>query len=343
MTKIAIHYSTSVFTKKWIEYCEEKNIPYKKVNCYDSDIIKQVEDCDALMWHHNQVLPTDYLVAKQILFSLEMKGIVVYPNWKTGWHFDDKLGQKYLFEALDLPHVKYHAFYNKNSALNWLKNTKFPIVFKLRGGAGSKNVRLLKDYQAAKKIVNKAFSRGIRHYNVYEDIIDTYQLMKLKKASFKDLLKAIAHIIVPIKLERSRGREKGYVLFQDFVPGLLSDIRVQVMGDKAYAMERKVRKNDFRASGSGKIDFDGSKISKHLINLSFDISKRIEAQTIAFDFILDKTEYKLIEVSYGWGIADGELDPGYWDINLNWISGQINPFAWMVEDVIKSIEKQKSE
>jgi glutathione synthase/RimK-type ligase-like ATP-grasp enzyme len=338
--KIAIHHSPESHSPYWIAYCEENNIAYKIVSCYANDIIEQLQDCDALMWHHNQVFPTDFLIAKQILYSLEMKGFVVYPNWRTGWHFDDKLGQKYLFEALNLPHVKYHAFYNKESAKHWLSSVQFPVVFKLRGGAGSKHVYLVKDSKQADQIVNKIFSKGIRQFNALGAIKDTYRLIKMKKASYKDLAKAIAHIFVPIKLEKSRGREKGYALFQDFVPNLKSDIRVQVVGDKCYAMERSVRENDFRASGSGKIDFDGSKLPKELIQLSFDITNKIQAQTIAFDFVLDGSEYKLIEVSYGWSIADGELEPGYWDSDLEWHNGKINPFGWMVEDVLKAIRSK---
>lgn len=338
--KIAIHHSTDSFSTEWIKYCEEKGINYKIVNCYHDDIIDQIQGCDALMWHHNHVFPTDFLIAKQILFSVQMSGIVTYPDFNTGWHFDDKLGQKYMFEALKLPHVKYHAFYNASTAKEWLKNSKFPVVYKLRGGAGSKNVQLLRSHQEALKVVKKSFGKGTRQYNAIQATKDTLKLMKLGKASVKDLAKAVAHIVVPIKLENARGREKGYILFQEFVPNLTSDIRVQVMGNKCYAMERSVRENDFRASGGGKIDYDGSRISKDLIKLSFDLSDKIKAQTIAFDFVLDNGAYKLIEVSYCWGVDDGETDPGHWDRELNWHPGKINPFGWMIEDVIKEVKER---
>lgn len=338
--KIAIHHSPESHSGEWIKYCEEKKINFKIVNCYHDDIIAQVEDCDALMWHHNQVFPTDFLIAKQILYSLQMKGLIVYPDFRTGWHFDDKLGQKYLFEALALPHVKYHAFYSASSAKEWLKGTKFPIVHKLRGGAGSKNVQLLKSQEEALKVVKKAFGKGIRQYNAIEAVKDQFRMLKLGKADIKDIAKAVAHIVVPIKLENARGREKGYVLLQQFVPNLTSDIRVQVIGNKCYAMTRIVRDNDFRASGSGEIDFDGSIISKELIKMSFELSDKIQAQTIAFDFVLDNGDYKLIEVSYAWGIAEGELQPGYWDKDLNWHPGTINPFGWMVEDVAEAVKNK---
>jgi len=66
--RIAIHETKGGFSKKWIEYCQSNSVPYKIVNCYDSDIIKQLDDCGALMWHHQQWDYRDALVAKSIDF-----------------------------------------------------------------------------------------------------------------------------------------------------------------------------------------------------------------------------------------------------------------------------------
>jgi len=51
--KIAIHHREESFSNEWISFCKEKNINYKIVNCYDTDIISQLGDCDVLMWHHH--------------------------------------------------------------------------------------------------------------------------------------------------------------------------------------------------------------------------------------------------------------------------------------------------
>ena len=96
-----------------------------------------MDDCDALMWHHFQTNPKAILFAKQLLFALEQSGKKVFPDFRTGWHFDDKLGQKYLLEAIDAPLVPSYVFYDKKEALEWVQKTDFPKVFKLRGGAGS--------------------------------------------------------------------------------------------------------------------------------------------------------------------------------------------------------------
>ena len=85
------------FSDGWIKYCKENQVPYKFVNCYDTNIIHQLNDCAGLMWHWNQ---NDYkaaLFARQLTISLK-KGIKVFPDVNTAWHYDDKLGQKYLLK-----------------------------------------------------------------------------------------------------------------------------------------------------------------------------------------------------------------------------------------------------
>lgn len=92
MKYLAIHHSSFGFHPRWIAYCQKRDIPYKLVNCYDNDLIEQLNDCTALMWHFNQSNHKDNIIAKQILFALDHTGFKVFPDFKTAWHFDDKVG-----------------------------------------------------------------------------------------------------------------------------------------------------------------------------------------------------------------------------------------------------------
>jgi hypothetical protein len=49
--RIAIHNRIGSYSDEWIDYCKKNNIDFKIVNCYDSDIVVQLSDCDGLMWH----------------------------------------------------------------------------------------------------------------------------------------------------------------------------------------------------------------------------------------------------------------------------------------------------
>src|SRR5690554_7426909 len=104
--KIAIHHREGSFSERWIEYCKNKHIEFKIVNCYDSNIIEQLKDCDALMWHHSHGNYKDLIFAKELLFALEHTGIKTFPNFNTGWHFDDKVrSEEHTSELQSRPHL----------------------------------------------------------------------------------------------------------------------------------------------------------------------------------------------------------------------------------------------
>lgn len=81
--KIAIHNSEAGFHSRWIKYCEVNSIPFKVVDCFDTNIIENLKDCNALMWHHNQANTKNILLAKRLLFALEQSGISFFPNFNT--------------------------------------------------------------------------------------------------------------------------------------------------------------------------------------------------------------------------------------------------------------------
>jgi len=339
--KIAIHYSVHSDSKYWIEYCREKGIDYKIVDCYQSDIIDQLSDCEALMFHHHHTHSKDTLFAKQLLYALESTGKVVFPDFKTGWHFDDKVGQKYLFESIGAPLVKSFVFYSKKDALNWIDNTTFPKVFKLRGGSSGSNVRLAPSKREAKEIVKRAFGRGYSNFNAWGIFLDRYDHFRKGKESFFGVIKGIGHLLIPTPYARVAGREKGYAYFQDFIPDNTHDIRITYVANRVFALRRGVRKGDFRASGSGIQAHDISKIPLEAVEIGFEVSKKLGLQVGAYDFILDNGKPVIVEVSYGFGYDPQQFDFGYWDESLNWHEGKFNPYGWMVELVLESISGSK--
>src|SRR5690606_26182101 len=130
--KIGIHHRPGSFSDQWIAYCERKQIPYKVVNGYKSDIIEQLHDCDVFMWHHHHEIYKDSIVAFNLTSALQHAGIKVFPDFKTSWHFDDKVAQKYLLEVARAPLVPSYVFYDRAEAVVWAKQTFFPKVFKLK-------------------------------------------------------------------------------------------------------------------------------------------------------------------------------------------------------------------
>lgn len=334
--KIAIHHQSG-FSDRWIKYCKDKGISYKIVDCYQSDIMNQIKDCDALMWHIYQASPKDFLFAKQLLFSVQASGKKVFPDQNTVWHFDDKLGQKYLLEGINAPFPATYAFYSRDSALEWAGKTTFPKVFKLRGGAGSINVRLVKNKSVAIGLINKAFGRGFQLGHQL-NIQERYRLLRLGKGSWLSVFKGIIRLFIQTKFAKVHWKERGYILFQDFVSNNDSDTRVIIIGQRGFALKRLVRKDDFRASGSGRILYDKSEIDERCVKLAFDLSEKLKTQCIAYDFLFDAANSPLIvEISFGFKTEPYDLCPGYWDKKLNWHQSAFNPQEWMIEDLIHSI------
>lgn len=329
--KIGIHNTKGSFSESWIDYCKAKGIPFKLVNCYQNDIIKQLSDCDALMWHFSHIDPKDFLFAKQLLYSVQASGKLVFPDYHTIWHFDDKVGQKYFLETLDAPLVPSYVFYDKNEALSWVRQTDFPKVFKLRGGAGSQNVRLVKSKHDAKVLIRRAFGRGFSQHPAWSNLKERIRKFKKGKASFVEVFKGIIRLGYTTKFSRVRSKEKGYVYFQDFIAGNDSDIRVVVIDNKAFAIKRMNRENDFRASGSGTILYEKDLFDDATIKLSFDLVDKMKSQCVAFDYVFHNNNPMLIEISYGFSPEGYKPCPGYYDKNLHWHECSFNPYGWMVE------------
>lgn len=339
---IAIHEAKGLFSDRWIDYCQQNDIPFKIVDCYRNDITDQLKGCDALMWHHSHMYSRDVVIAKQLLQAVEHSGMVVFPDFKTGWHFDDKLAQKYLLELLEYPVVKTYAFYKKQDALEWAEKTSYPKVFKLRGGGGSWNVFLVNNKQKAIAVIKKAFGRGFKQYDAIANIKDRWEKFRKGNLTLASVLMGVVRIYAEPEYSRVMGKEMGYAYFQDFIPCNDSDIRVIVIDKKAFAIKRMVRNNDFRASGSGEILYNKELFDVNLIKLAFDFTDKIQAQSVAYDFVFDNGNPKLVEISYGFVQKGYDNCPGYWDMEMNWYEGKFDPCSWMVDLVVKQVKVKKN-
>jgi glutathione synthase/RimK-type ligase-like ATP-grasp enzyme len=335
--KIAIHHRKGSFSDRWIAYCEKKGIDYKIVNAYDNDIIQQVEGCDAFMWHFHQGDYRDMQFAKALVLSLETKGIRCFPDSKTCWHFDNKVWEKYLLEAVGAPLVPSYVFYTEKEALEWAGKTTFPKVFKLKGGASASNVMLARSKKAAERLIKQCFGKGFSSYRWQEHLKEQWRKYKEKKATLRELLRPVYYAFkrYPTVFSHYHQKEIGYAYFQDFIPNNDHDTRVVVIGcSRAMAERRYVRKGDFRASGSG--HFEYGKVDNRVLDIAFKMAEKLQMQSVAFDFIMDNDKPLIVEISYGFGTHGISHSGGYWTPDLAWHEDKDLDFCgWMVEDLIK--------
>jgi glutathione synthase/RimK-type ligase-like ATP-grasp enzyme len=269
-------------------------------------------------------------------------GKFVFPNYNTCWHFNDKIAQKYLLDSINAPIPNTHIYYDYESAVEWVEKANYPIVFKLKSGAGAKNVKLVRGKKDARRLCNKAFNGGMSSITEYfSDYQTKIFKTRAKKNYFEKLLRAPKVILNLFRLKNQLPKEKGYILFQEYLPNNSYDTRITIIGNRAFSFIRHNRNNDFRASGSGNIDYDQRKIDLNAVKIAFEISKLIGSQSMAFDLLYDQeNQIKIIEISYGFNRNVILNCPGYWDISLNWIGGNFHPEHLIIEDAISSYKSR---
>jgi glutathione synthase/RimK-type ligase-like ATP-grasp enzyme len=336
---LAIHVRKGSFSDRWVAYCEDQGIPFKVVDCFASDIIQQLQGVDALMWHWHQADPREMLFAKELTQAISNMGVRMFPDVDTCWHYDDKVAQKYLFEALEIPLVPSHVFYSKEEALQWADEVSYPKVFKLRGGAGSVNVQLVRSHAQALRLIGKAFGRGFSSISRTAILGDRIREFKNSKTlgSLFGIVKCLGRFILPSEKERMGSRQVGYAYFQDFIPDNNHDTRLVVVGERCFGLRRYCRKDDFRASGSGEFSYELDFFPSEMIALAFQTAKKLKMQSVAFDFVVLDGQYLLVEVSYCYSMgAAYDNCPGYWDANGEWHESPVDPQRFILEDFLQS-------
>lgn len=332
--KIAIHHRKGSFSEHWITYCEKNKISYKIVDAYASNIIDEILDCDAFMWHFSHIDYRDMLFAKQLLYSIQLMGKKVFPDFNTVWHFDDKVGQKYMFEAIGVPFIPTYVFYDKKAASRWIHTASMPKVFKLRGGAGASNVFLIRTKRKAYWYIRKAFNNGFPQRNSLGIFKDKLRAYFRKNENLKNVVKYFIKLFCPTNSTKLSTREKGYVYFQDFLPGNKTDTRIVVVGNKIIGERRGGRNSDFRASGSHILLPEHSLVDIECVKLAYKISRRLKLQIGVFDFIHDTWGNPMVvEVSYGTDPDYTECE-GYWTSNFDFVVSPIDLSTMIIESFL---------
>ena len=307
---------------RWAETLERLGHAVRWVDVRRADIIAQVRDCDGFMWRPSQ-RHGQAEHARKLLPVLEHElGLAVYPDQPTGWHFDDKIAQAYLFEALGIPSPQTWVFYDRAAAEEFAATATYPLVLKLAAGAAGENVALVKSLAAARTWIDRLFGPGLLDFSARWIRRATGRLW------LRNMWTALQGRTPPPP--RSRWSiHKNYVLFQEFVPGNDGDLRVSVIGNRAFAFRRGNRPGDFRASGAGRVDWDPAGIPLDAVNCALDWTRTLQAQSVAYDMLRSVNGWVTVEISYAFVSHAVHQCPGHWergaDGTLRWIGGQMWP------------------
>ncbi|MCD4664182.1 MAG: hypothetical protein K8R68_02855, partial [Bacteroidales bacterium] len=157
-----------------------------------------------------------------------------------------------------------------------IKNDKieYPCVIKPASGAMSRGVKLVKDsYELLK------YARKISRTNHF-------------KSEIKEKLRAFKHA----GYQRESKYQNKFII-QKFIPNLKNDWKILVYGNHYYILNRGIKDNDFRASGSHHNYKAGSKSEFPVQMLDFveKIYNKLDIPHLSLDFAYDSKRGYLIE------------------------------------------------
>ncbi|WP_421775354.1 ATP-grasp domain-containing protein [Gracilimonas sp.] len=311
------------YNKFYEAILEYNDISYEKSNLNDTEFWDKVEEADYFIY---RFVNTEYQIQEaETIFPIieDALGKNVFPNLRSRWHFDDKIKQYYLLKELGFPVIDTHVFWNKKDAIKWVEGARYPVIFKLKSGAGSANVAKIDNKRQAHKVVARMFKEGINNGKIPLG----------NNLIFKSPVTFIKSLFYNLYTEKKYGVKKlfwkkhmNYVLFQKYLANNEYDIRVTIIGDRAYAFLRYNRDNDFRASGSGKLEYNQDKIDKEAIKIAFNVSETCGFDSMAYDFLYDENnKLKICEISYTY-LDEVLYDcPGIYDRDLNFEKGNFLP------------------
>lgn len=290
--------------------------------------------CDVIIMHFGQYRSQMEQASIFLPMFEYYLGKKCFPSMSTSWHYDDKIKQYYLLSWAGFNYVPCHIFFDSDSAYNFAASSDYPLVFKLRGGAGSSNVRLVNSKQEANRFIKIMFTKGIVNSVISLGVIYDARYHGLRNYTRKKLANWYHQLRDGFVKTDFWGVERDYILFQDFYPDNKFDTRVTIIGNRAFAFRRFNRPHDFRASGSGLIDWDKDRINLNCVTEAFRVSDHFCFQSMAYDFIFDSEGKPAIcEISYTYQDKAVFKCDGYWDRELQWHMGHYWPQYCILSDL----------
>jgi len=96
------------------------------------------------------------------------------------------------------------------------------------------------------------------------------------------------------------GERHGVAYWQEYIPNNHADLRITVIGDSnAFGFWRRNRPGDFRASGSGMLDYETA-IPEVAVRYCIALNRKFRFDSMAYDILFQGGEPLVVEMSYGY-------------------------------------------
>jgi len=327
------------YSEKFREILDRNTIPYVLIDPNSNAMFDDLAGCTHFLFRHSQGDADMMLYDSIFHIAKNIYNLKCSPDYATYWPYENKIKEYYLLKSNGFPVVETNIFWAHNSALKFLETSSFPLIIKMYKGAGSSNVVKINSIKEGKKIIDRVFNEGIKSGQL-PGKSNLFSFSNIGLSAFAhNKIRSILAYFGFFKKSNPYSEwqlQKDAILFQKFLPGNKFDTRVTVIGKRAFAFRRYVRTNDFRASGSGLLDKNPLEIDMRCIRTAFEISGKLNFETMAYDFIYDENkEPKICEISYCFDHRIVRDCPGYWDEKLSWNEGHNWPQYYQLIDFLQ--------
>ena len=225
---------------------------------------------------------------EDVIWGVNLQGGVLIPRLELFRAHHNKVFMEVLRHVNNIDkNITSQYFGSLTELIKQKRNFKYPLVIKSASGAGSKGVKLVKNYKDLIKAAKVLSNTNYWFDYLTEKVLYVMRLYQTKKT---------------IKTE-SIYRKK--IITQNFIPSLKGDYKILIFGDIYYIFQRHNRKNDFRASGSGPSKYlygKKAEIPIGIFNYANNIYEKIGAPNLALDIAFSQGAFYLIEfqaISFG--------------------------------------------
>lgn len=299
-----------------VKYIAFSDIDFRKIDFKDQYVL--YTSSEDIGYHYK-----DYI--EDMVLGLSLQGARIIPEYKYLRANNNKVFMEILRDLLDGKdgrYIKTHHFGTIEELKEKIDKFQYPVVIKSATGAMSRGVFLA--------------DNGNQLIKIAEKISRTKYLFK----ELWDLGRSIKH-----KGYKKESKYRKKFIVQNFIPGLNNDWKILIYGDKYYILYRGVRKNDFRASGSGKFYFY-TDLPNGILDYAENIFRKFNVPNLSIDVGYNSGKFYLIEFQMIYfGTTTIEKAPFYYTKeDSKWIrhNNKSELEKAYVDSIVKYIEKNNA-
>lgn len=162
--RLGIVANRASFHCHFIAACREMGIPFRVVELSGPNWLENLRaaDCGLLMaWPDATLRPWARMIKDRLdLIEKELR-LPVFPGSHERWMYEDKNRMVDWMAANRVPHPQSWIFHDPQEAMSFANSCRLPVVFKTSFGAAASGVRILRSRQSVRRLVRRAFSRGL--------------------------------------------------------------------------------------------------------------------------------------------------------------------------------------